>query len=93
MTPDPRTLESRQITYWRHTRRFTLQLLLAWFFVTFAVIFFARELSGFTLFGWPFSFYMAAQGTTLIYVGIVACYAWRMQRFDRVRKGDDSDAQ
>jgi putative solute:sodium symporter small subunit len=56
------------------------------------VIFFARELAGFTFFGWPVSFYMAAQGTTLIYVGIVGCYAWRMRRFDRAAKGGDSDA-
>lgn len=93
MTPDPRPPESRQITYWRHTRRFTLQLLLVWFVVTFTVIFFARELSAFTLFGWPVSFYMAAQGTTLIYVGIVGCYAWRMRRFDRICKGGDRNEQ
>lgn len=93
MTPDPIAPESGQTTYWRHTRRFTLQLLLVWFVVTFAGIFFARELSAFTLFGWPVSFYMAAQGTTLIYVGIVGCYAWRMRRFDQTCKGGDRNEQ
>ena len=92
MTLDSRPPALRQATYWRRTRRFTLLLLVAWFVVTFTVIFFARELSGLTLFGWPFSFYMAAQGTTLIYVGIVGCYAWRMRRFDRFGTGGDSDA-
>lgn len=77
--------------YWRRTRRLTLQLLLAWFLVTFGVIFFARELAGFTFFGWPFSFYMAAQGTTLIYVAIVAFYAWRMRRLDKTLKDDDTN--
>jgi len=92
MASDPHPPVSRQATYWRRTRRLTLLLLLVWFGVTFTVIFFARELSHFTLFGWPLSFYMAAQGATLIYVGIVGCYAWRMRRFDQMAKGGDSDA-
>jgi putative solute:sodium symporter small subunit len=70
-----------------------LQLLLVWFLMTFGVIFFARELSGLTLFGWPLSFYMAAQGATLIYVVIVAVYAWRMQRLDETLKDDGTDGQ
>lgn len=61
-----------------------------WFFVTFATIFFARELSRFTLFGWHFPFYMAAQGTVLIYVAIVAFYAWRMRDYDKMIKRDDT---
>ena len=92
MTADPRPPTLNQGTYWRRTRRFTLLLLMVWFIVTFIVIFFARELAGFTFFGWPVSFYMAAQGTTLVYVGIVGCYAWRMRHFDRAAKGGDNDA-
>ncbi|MFD2273578.1 DUF4212 domain-containing protein [Undibacterium arcticum] len=46
-------------------------------------IFFARQLATLQLFGWPVSFYMAAQGAVLVYVLIVAFYAWRMQRLDR----------
>ena len=91
MTATPRPPALDQATYWRRTRRFTLLLLLIWFIATFAVIFFARELADFTFFGWPVSFYMAAQGTTLIYVGIVGCYAWRMRRLDRAAKGGDRD--
>lgn len=91
MTATPRPPALNQATYWRRTRRFTLWLLLLWFIVTFIVIVFARELAGFTFFGWPVSFYMAAQGTTLIYVGIVGCYAWRMRHLDRAAKGDDRD--
>lgn len=69
--------------YWRSTRRFTLLLLGLWFFVTFAVIFFARPLSKLSFFGWSFSYYMAAQGTIFIYVIIVGVYAWRMARLDK----------
>ena len=79
--------------YWRETRRLTLQLLLAWFFVTFGVIFFARELSGATLFGWPVPFFFAAQGATLIYLFIVGFYAWRMQRLDSILKEEQPHEQ
>lgn len=89
----PKTLLATHAAYWQRTRRLTLLLLLTWFVVSFAVIFFARELSGFTLFGWPVSFYMAAQGTVLIYVAIIAVYAWRMQHYDNILKSSDAHGQ
>lgn len=70
-------------TYWQRTRSMTLWLLLAWFVATFAAIFFARPLSTYTLLGWPISFFMAAQGSILIYVTIIAIYAVRMHRLDQ----------
>jgi putative solute:sodium symporter small subunit len=69
--------------YWHSTRRMTLVLLLIWFVVTFAAIFFARPLSNYTLLGWPISFFMAAQGSILIYVAIIAVYAVRMHKLDQ----------
>ena len=83
-----------QRRYWARTRRLTALLLVAWLLTTFCVIFFARELSGYTLFGWPFSYYMVAQGTTLIYLAIVGAYAWYMRGLDRlhaVEAQDESD--
>ena len=76
-------------THWDNTKRLTRKLLLAWFLITFLTIFFARELSELTLFGWSLSFYMAAQGAPLLYVVIVAIYAWRMRRLDKkLRNGN-----
>lgn len=72
-----------QARYWARTRRFTLALALVWFALTFAMVFYARELSQLTFFGWPFSYYMAAQGGMLAYLGIVGLHAWIMRRFDR----------
>ena len=76
-------LKTRRPSHWRSTRRLTLALLLVWFALTFAVIFFARELASITWFGWPLSFYMAAQGLALGYLLIVALYTWQMHRIDR----------
>jgi putative solute:sodium symporter small subunit len=75
---------SSHITYWRRVQRLTLQLLAIWFFVTFGVLFYAKELSTITFFGWPLSFYMGAQGLVLIYVAIVGVYAWSTRQLDNL---------
>lgn len=54
--------------YWRKNLRITGILLGIWFFVTFVVGYFARDLS-FNFFGWPFSFWVGAQGALIVYVG------------------------
>jgi putative solute:sodium symporter small subunit len=69
--------------HWRKTRAMSALLLLLWFLTTFCTVFFARELANLTLFGWPLSFYMAAQGSALIYLTVLAVYAWRMRRLDK----------
>lgn len=67
--------------YWRGNLRLTAGLLALWFGLTFGCVFWAGELN-FSLFGWPFSFWMAAQGALLVYCAIVWAYAWIMGRRD-----------
>jgi putative solute:sodium symporter small subunit len=89
---DDRDLKpKRGHTYWQRTARLTLWLLLIWFVVTFTAIFFARQLSDYTLFGWPISFFMAAQGSVLLYVTIVGVYALWMRRLDQQYEHDDDE--
>ena len=78
-TPAPLTRRR----HWRKTRAMTGWLLLLWLLTGFCVAFFARELTGLSVFGWPLSFYLAAQGASLVYLAIIAVYAWRMRRLDR----------
>ena len=66
---------------WRASQRTTAAVLLAWFVVTFVVAYFARDLS-FAVFGWPLSFWVAAQGALLVYLALVVVYALRMRRLD-----------
>lgn len=75
-------VEQRQREYWRKNLRVTAVLMLIGFVVTFVVAFFARELN-FNFFGWPFSFWMGAQGALLVYVALVWFYARYMDRLDR----------
>jgi putative solute:sodium symporter small subunit len=70
--------------HWKKTWNMTVILLFLWFFTGFLSIFFARELSHLSVFGWPLSFYMAAQGSSLIYLAVVGFYAWRMHHLDRL---------
>jgi putative solute:sodium symporter small subunit len=74
-------LSDRHRIYWNRNRGLTIALLLVWFGVTFVVTFFARSMT-FTVFGWPFSFYMAAQGCLLIYLLLILLYARRLRRLD-----------
>ncbi len=73
--------QSNQQLYWRRTQRVTAVLLALWFVASFGVSYFSRELS-FVFFGWPFSFWMAAQGSLLVFGLITAFYAWYMHRLD-----------
>lgn len=69
--------------YWRKNLHLTGWLLLIWFVVTFGVAYFARELTAWSFLGWPVSFFMAAQGSLIVYVGIVWWYARKMKQLDQ----------
>ena len=77
-----RLLAARK-AHWARARRLTAMLLLLWFCTTFATVFYARQLAGLALFGWPLSFYLAAQGASLMYLAILGVYALAMGRIDR----------
>lgn len=67
--------------YWRKNRIAIGILMVIGFAVTFGVSYFARSLN-FKFFGWPFSFWMGAQGALLVYCLIIGAYAWYMNRLD-----------
>lgn len=75
-------LSERHREYWSKTLRITGILLAIWFFVTFVIGYFARGLD-FTFFGWPFSFWVAAQGALIVYVLIIWFYAHYMNTLDQ----------
>jgi putative solute:sodium symporter small subunit len=77
-------------TGWRARRRVTALLLAVWFVVTFGVTFFARELSV-SVFGWPFSFWVAAQGALIVYLALVCVYARAMRRIDEAQGVAEDD--
>ena len=85
-------LTAKQDEYWRKNLRITAILMAIWFVVTFVVGYFARELN-FNFFGWPFSFYMGAQGALIIYCLIILYYAIYMGKLDREYGVDEGDEE
>ncbi|MBD8532772.1 MULTISPECIES: DUF4212 domain-containing protein [unclassified Massilia] len=88
-SPEPELEQQRRLVaaraaHWRRTRRLTFVLLALWLITGFCTVYFARELAQVSVFGWPLSFYMAAQGAALVCLAIIGFYAWRMRRFDRL---------
>jgi len=67
--------------YWSKNLRITAILLFIWFVVTYVVGYIARPLD-FKFFGWPFSFWVGAQGALVVYVAIIAYYAHYMNNLD-----------
>ncbi len=67
--------------YWRKNLNITAILLVIWFVVTYVVAFEARTLN-FNFFGWPFSFWMGAQGALVVYCAIIWFYARYMNKLD-----------
>jgi putative solute:sodium symporter small subunit len=70
-----------QEKYWQKNLKLTAVLLAIWFVVTFVVGYYARALN-FNFFGWPFSFWVGAQGALVVYVLIIWYYARTMNRLD-----------
>ncbi|HEU5295757.1 MAG TPA: DUF4212 domain-containing protein [Burkholderiaceae bacterium] len=83
-------LTERQRHYWQKNLRITAILLGIWFFVTFVVIYFARDLN-FTFFGWPFSVWVAGQGALIVYVLIIWYYQVYMGKLDREHDVHEED--
>ena len=75
-------LTEKHRDYWRKNLVLSGILLFIWFLVTYVMAWYARPLAEINFFGWPLSFYMAAQGSLIIYVIIIAVYAWQMRKND-----------
>ena len=82
---------ARRRRYWQLNQRWTAALMLVWFLVSFVATYFARDLN-FSFFGWPFSYWVAAQGAILVYLALIAVYAGVMDRLDRTHGVAEEDA-
>ncbi|MCC6531954.1 MAG: DUF4212 domain-containing protein [Burkholderiales bacterium] len=85
-------LTEKHREYWNKNLTITAILLAIWFVVTFVEGWYARELNQFTFLGFPFGFYMSAQGSLIVYVVLIWFYALYMNKMDRVydvHEGED----
>jgi cation/acetate symporter len=65
-------------------------LLFCWFVASFGVVFFAHDLQ-FVIAGWPVGYWFAAQGSVLIFILIVAVYAWKANKTERSSEALDEN--
>ena len=85
-------LTERHREYWKRNVAMAIALIVVWFVISFVMAFYARQLAEITFFGWPLSFYMAAQGCLLIYLVLIFFYSRRMRALDEeygVSEGGD----
>ena len=79
---DDLTDEQRR-TYWRYNITLTTILLIIWFVVAYIISgLLAGWLNQYTFLGFPLGYYMAAQGSLVIFVIEIAVYACLMNRLD-----------
>ena len=76
-------MNSDQITHWRRTRSLMWVTLAIWFVFSFVVHWFADALNGASFLGFPLGFYMAAQGSLIVFVVLIFWFARTQDRIDR----------
>lgn len=76
---------SNEETHWRRTTNLMLTHLAIWFFFGFVIHMFVVPLNKITIpmLGFPLGFYMAAQGSLIVFVTMLFAFAWQQNRIDR----------
>jgi len=69
--------------YWGKTRRLMWIVLAIWAVFGFIVHFFVTALNGIVILGFPLGYYMAAQGSLIVFVLLIFWFASRQDAIDR----------
>jgi putative solute:sodium symporter small subunit len=69
--------------YWAVNVRLTAIIMGIWFVVTYVCAFFAPQLNQLVILGFPFGYYMGAQGSLIIFVVLIFWYAFKMNKADK----------
>ena len=68
--------------HWAKTKTLTITVLVLWFIFSFAVHWFASDLNALSFFGFPLGYYMAAQGSLIVFVVLIFWLASRQNSID-----------
>lgn len=80
--------------YWRRNLRLVGTLLTIWFVSSFGLgILFVRPLNTISFGGFPLGFWVAQQGSILVFVALVFVYARRMDRLERTDEPGRTDEE
>jgi putative solute:sodium symporter small subunit len=68
--------------HWAKTRNLTITILILWFIFSFVVHWFAESLNAITFMGFPLGYYMAVQGSLIIFVVLIFVQNWIQDKID-----------
>lgn len=68
--------------HWARTRRLMWTCLILWAIFSFVIHFFVSALNTITFLGFPLGFYMAGQGSLIVFVVLIFWYASRQNGID-----------
>ena len=77
------TANSQKVEHWDRTRRLMIIHLTIWFIFSFVVHWFAPQLNKITFMQFPLGFYMAAQGSLVVFVVQLFLFAKQQEKIDR----------
>ncbi len=69
--------------HWARTKGLMIATLVVWAIAGFGIHLFARSLNNIVILGFPLGFYMAAQGSLIIFVVLIFWFASRQDSIDR----------
>lgn len=75
--------DSNEEAHWTKTRNLMLTYLGVWLFFGYIVHMFVNVLNKITILGFPFGFYMAAQGSLIAFVVMLFVFAKQQDKIDR----------
>ncbi|MFM9973973.1 MAG: DUF4212 domain-containing protein [Beijerinckiaceae bacterium] len=75
--------QSTAEVHWSKTSRLMIIMMALWFFLGFIVHMFVVPLNSIKIFGFPLGFYMASQGSLVIFVGMLFWFARAQDNIDR----------
>ncbi len=75
-------MESKNEQHWKKTKSLMVTVLVIWFFFSFVIHFFVNALNGVSFLNFPFGFYMAAQGSLIVFVVLIFWFAKKQNQID-----------
>jgi len=68
--------------HWGKTRNLTIVILVLWVVFSFVVHWFAKDLNQSSFLGFPLGYYMAAQGSLIVFVVMIFVQNWLQDKID-----------
>ena len=68
--------------HWRRTKNLMFVHIVIWFIFSYVVHWIAPALNKMNFMGWPLGFYMAAQGSLIVFVIQLFVFSWQQNKID-----------